>query len=1178
MRKRTVQAVKLCIVMVVGTANIFGTVQSQSLTFNLRNVELKEIFQLVEKNSDYRFLYRSDDISGIVVTRLNVTDATVDDVMRQCLTATSLTYEIDGDLVILKKAVAQAQQAPQGRTVSGRVMDADGKPIVGVAVMLQGTSTGITTDANGQFTINVGTGANPMLRFSFLGYEMQTIPVRGQNYVDVTMLASELEIEQVVVTGYQTLNERESASAVSKVKAEEIMVFSEPSIEGMLQGKLPGVMVSMTSDEPSATPKIRIRGNATINGNKAPVWVVDGIIIEDNVPFSASDINSEDAQYLIGSAIAGLNPQDIEDITVLKDASATAIYGVRAANGVIVVRTKRGGKGAPQVRYSGSMTINTRPDYRYYDRMNSQERVQLSMELMDAGLRYSKIPVGDSYEGFYQLMLDKKITDAEFANKINEIQARNTDWFKLLFQSEISHNHTVNVSGGGERSSYYFSGGYTSTKGAAKGSLSERYTALAKADFQLTSWLDLQVKLDFNSSNNEGFSQKAGINPFNYAYNVARTLPAYNDDGTYHMYDNGSGYLYNMIKEKNETGQEAKLDNFNAMFALKVKLLPGLYYQGTFSFSNSNTNEREWMTDRSNYVTQIRKYEYGAYDETAQQYESSRLPYGGILNMGTTRKTGYTVRNTLEYRRAFNSSHEITAMAGVEANSKKYKGNRMTGYGWNPLFGEVFMPVYTDLFLSEYVGEGKLLPNITNNVTQIASFFGTFAYTYKDRYVLNGNIRSDGSNKFGSDPKYRWLPTWSVAGKWIMSNEPFLKDVKLVNNIAIRGSYGLQGSIHDGATPNLITQYGERDGISGLDLHEIYRIPNPSLRWEKTASWNVAVDFSLWDHRVRGSFDVYGRRTKDLIQDKSVPTSTGVGTLAINSAKMENRGFEGFVNVEILRGREFEWRAGVNFSRNRNEVTLANMDIYTTKDIVNQMLAGNLAIEGDALGSLYSFVYKGLSPEYGYPYFTTAEGDLVHMGEIDLMELVNCGSIYPDLSGGFDMQFTYKRMFSLAFDFAFNLGDVRRLPAAYNNTSYAVNPLYNASTNLRDRWKKPGDEKHTDIPALYDRDLYGELNDKGLIAQRLSSIPSYIYPLDLYNRSDYRVAPGDFLKLRTVTLSYTMPHGVAEKLHVKGLNVRFQMSNVFILADKKWKGLDPESSTSNIPILPKYNISLDFTF
>lgn len=1177
-----IMRVFICI-FVLGLSTVSANTFSQvRLSIDVKDATLKEIFKEITKITGYEFVYSNNEVEQVGKVTMNAKDKDLQEVLAECLKGTQLWYMIEDQIVVISPKLAAAVEAKDNNksTVgSGRVVDENKHPLPGVTVLIKGTAVGVVTGVDGVFFITIpDTTANVELVFSFIGMKTKTLNFKDRPRKGEWVIVLEediMQMDEVVVTGYTTLSRRESASAVTTIKAKDILVSGVGSIDRMLQGRIPGMMVMNTSGEPSATPKIRIRGNATINGNKAPVWVVDGVILEQDVPFTASDINSEDAEYLIGNAIAGINPQDIETITVLKDASATAIYGVKAANGVIVVTTKKGGKGAPVITYNGDVSVVTRPSYSNYKRMNSQERMELSKEIVEAGYDYPRVPSGDSYEGALEELYSKKLTQEQFDNKIRIMQKRNTDWFKELFRAAVTHTHNVNVSGGGEKASYYFSASYNNEQGGAKGSVKERFNTLAKVWVDVNEFINFQAKIDFSTTNNEGYH--TSINPFTYAYQRSRTLLAYNEDGSYHMYDKGKGLYYNILKEMDKTGNEARMDDFNAMLALNVKLFKGLSYGGVFSMHNSNTKQRNWAEEESYYITNIRGYEYKQYESASEQYQKSQLPYGGILEQNDTRKVGYTIRNTLTYAETF-GRHEVNVMGGVEARANKYKGHAVTGYGWTPQFGEKFMPEYTENFVKNYVTTGLMNPRNTNNVTQMASFFGTASYVFANRYVLNGNIRSDGANKFGSNPKYRWLPTWSIAGKWIITGENFMRNIHWINNLSLRGSYGVQGNIHEDATPNLIVKVENRDGASGLEQYSIQRFPNPDLRWEKTKTWNVALDFMLLDGRVKGGFDIYRKYTSDLIMSKSVATSNGRYMLYLNAGKMRNAGFEGFVNLELIKSKDIDWRFGVNFGRNVNEITLANGDIYNNIDEIKMLLAGEIAVEGAPVGSMYSFRFAGLSPENGYALFYAKDGRKVHYGEPDMMELVNSGSIFPKLSGGFDTQFTYKRMFSLSLAFSYNIGNVQRLPQVYEDERAVFDPLSNVSSKLKHRWKKSGDEKYTSIPALYnDANSSDLITNPDLNASREGAL-SYWYPTTMYDQSDERVAKGDFLKLKMVALSYMMPEKYLRKLRLSGLTLRLQVTNLFTIADKKWEGLDPESPGANIPLLPTYSLGINVSF
>lgn len=1066
----------------------------------------------------------------------------------------------------------------------GVVVDDTDEPLPGVTIMVKGVdqSGGIgmaTTDIDGKFLIVAPKGKD-VLVFSYIGMKKKEVNVAGVKDVRVVMESDAYTLDEAVVTGYQTMSRRESASAISSVKVEDVYLAGALSVDQMLQGQVQGVAVMNSSGEPSATPKIRIRGTSTINGNKAPVWVVDGVILEQDVPITASELNSDDAEYLVGNAISGISPQDIESISVLKDASATAIYGVKAANGVIVLTTKKGRAGKPTVSYHGELVVTQKPSYKQYDRMNSAERMLLSKDIFEAGLKYNSansmnLNRTDSYEGLLNSLINREIDRHQFATEAMEMANRNTDWFDVLFRNSVTHNHNVNVTGGTEAAKYYFSAGYNSNEGTAKGSKSNRFTALAKVDVNFNKYVNFSAKIDYSTMTNDGYST---VNPFTYAYKTSRTLMPYNNDGSYHMYKLSNGKMYNVLNELDNTGRSVTNNDFNGLLNLNVNILPGLKYQGVFSYHNSTSSSRDWKTAQSNAVAMIRGYEYREFDENDTDYWESALPYGGVLTQGYVQKTGYTVRNALNYIASFAGLHDINVYGGAEIRSTKYKGTNVTGYGWVPEFGEQFNPIYTTNFTNNYAAAGRLLPTNTNSHSRVASFFGTASYTFDNRYVANFNIRSDGANKFGSNPKYRWLPTWSVAGKWILTNEKFLQDFAATGNmISVRGSYGVQGNIHDDATPNLILQVGTRDPLSNLDRYNIYRIPNPDLRWEKTKSWNVALDFSLFNGRLAGSFDVYNKRTEDLIMDKTVATSTGRSRLYINAGEMHNFGYEGNLSIGILRSQLFDWNFNLNFGHNDNKVKLANTDFYSTQEEINLMLNGNIPIQNEKLGMMYSFDYAGLSSEDGYPLFRGKDGNLYHDGDPRQFVLVKSGSINPDLSGGFDTQLTFKKRLSLSIGFTYNLGGVKRLPAIYGSSGSAMDPMSNVSTNWNNRWRNPGDEKFTDVPTLYNKQDADGFYRRGL--RIFNPEDQHIeFCTYFYDRSSARVASADFLRLRLIGLTYRVPGEWLRHIGVSSMLLRAQASNLHVWASKKWQGLDPETPESNIPLSPTYSFGLNISF
>lgn len=1063
--------------------------------------------------------------------------------------------------------------------VTGKVTDTQKAPLPGVSIRIEGTTQGTTTNTNGEYSLILVGGKTHTLKATFLGMIPHTLKVTvgkedTKRLPTIVLKEDDKALDEVVVTGYQIMKRRESASAIASVKAEDVVVPSAMNIDQMLQGKIPGVMVMSQSGEPSSTPTIRIRGNSTINGNKAPVWVVDGVIMSDAVPFTASDINSPDATYLIGNGISGLSPQDIESIDVLKDASATAIYGVKAANGVIVITTKKGKSSRPLVTYDGSFNINTRPTYNDFDMMNSQERIQLSKEIYDARLQYPRTPMSESFEGALQQLISKKISQEEFGQLVRKYETMNTNWFKELFRTTVSQNHSLSVNGGTDKVRYYTSVSYNNTPGIAKTSESERFTALSKVWVKINKIFDADAKITISHQDNDGYN---GVSPFTYAYNTSRAFSPYDDEGNYYYYRKykTTPVSYNVLNELNETGKSNVTNSLGGLFNLNAHIFKGLTYTGTVSYNWSDNRMKTWATDHSYSVANIRGYDYGYYKSSDSQYKTSVLPVGGTYSTDNTSRRSYMVRNTLSYVERFNQ-HDVNLFAGIEIRSDKYEGISTLSYGWDPTYGQSIAPIYTDRYLSR-VKSGSFNPTITEKITQVASYIGSASYTYGNRYVLNANIRSDGSNKFGSNPKYRWLPTWSVAGKWILSNEKFMQDVSFVNHASFRGSYGVQGNIYDDATPNLIVRMDGINSTTGLQEGSIYRLPNPDLRWEKTKSYNIGADFRLFSDRLTLTLDYYHKKTSDLITDMKVSPVSGRTYLYMNAGEAFNKGFEGSVSVDILRQKDIDWNFSFNFSHNTNEIVYAYDANLTDSEMYQNMLSGNVATVGQPLGTIYSFKFAGLDSENGYPLFYTTDGRKVYQGDYQLMELVPSGSIYPDVSGGFNTRFTFKKNLTVSLGFSYQWGGVKRLPSIYQDATSAFDPSSNVPRDFINRWKQPGDEAWTNMPALYDATITDEFPDEK-VAYYDEGRTVDVDMSTMYDYSDIRVAKSDFLKLSNVMVSYRLPSKWLKKINVSEFTIRLQASNLKTWAAKEWKGLDPETAYANMPIMPSYSLGASISF
>lgn len=1067
--------------------------------------------------------------------------------------------------------------------IKGTVLDGNKLPLPGARIEIVGTQIRTVSDLKGQYKFMLNGGHSYVMRVNYVGMQQYEIRLdidpkdTTKRLSDIIMTYKDSKLLEVVVTGYQVLSRRKSASAITSVRADRILQPDVMNIDQMLEGKVPGMTVMVESGEPGATPTIRIRGNSTINGNKAPVWVVDGVILSDPVPFSASDLNSPDAPYLIGNSISGISPQDISTIDVLKDASATAIYGVKAANGVIVITTKKGIAGKPKVSYDGGYTINSRPSYRMFNQMNSQERIQLSKELYEDRLQYPAVPPKLSYEGALSELFARKITQEQFEALVRRYEIMNTDWFRELFRSAFLQNHNLSVSGGSDRVKYYTSVSYNNSPGIALHSSSQRYTGLAKLAIDLTKTLSAEVKLNVSSQNREGYSQMAGLNPFRYAFKTSRAIPLREDDGQLHFYRRASiPVSFNILNELRQTNKVSKTDAMDAMLNLNWKILPSLTYIGTFSYGKSNHKDFDRTTDHSHYVSKIRGYDYDLYTKDDEQYKNSPIPFGGIYSTTQMTSRYYTLRNTLDYKRRVNMLYDLNLFVGMEVRSETYEGLETYNYGWDPNYGQTFAPVHTNRYQSA-VASGVFLPRITERMTQVASFFGSASYTYLNRYILNANIRSDGSNKFGTNPKYRWLPTWSVAGKWFISQESFAKKISWIDHLSIRGSYGTQGNIHPEATPHLIVKMGNVDAISGIRTGKIDRLPNPDLRWEKTQSYNLGMDMTLFDSRMGVTLDVYRKNTTDLVTYLNVSPVTGRTQIRMNAGRLYNKGFEGSVRVEPIRSKNWSWDVSFNFSNNINEIKYAVEAVLNERETAKEMLTGNVAVKGYPLGTIFSFKYKGLTKDMGLPQFESKDGRYVLDGNVEAMALAPSGSIYPSLAGGIDTRLTFRKNLTLSIGLNYQLGAVKRLPMLYSNAALrAFNPEENAPRDFISRWREPGDENQTNIPSLIHMQHFNipsELKALGGNDVDLSITRNFFY-----DRSDIRVAKSDYLRLRQVTLSYRIPEALLKAYHITSATVRIQANNLWTWAAKEWNGMDPGTAYANMPIMPGYSLGLNLNF
>lgn len=1083
-------------------------------------------------------------------------------------------------------------QAAMGE-ISGVVYDEESNPLTGVAVRQVGGKAIAVTDIDGRFAIR-SDNVKMKLKLSYIGMKDVEVNVSNGKPVKVIMVPDYMEFNEVVVTGYQVIDKRASTSAITSLKAEDILRPDAISIDQMLEGQVPDLMFMSNSGEAAAAPKIRIRGTSSIIGNREPLWVVDGIVVQDPVQISSEELNDPDYVNRIGNAIAGLNPQDIERLDILKDASATALYGTKAANGVIVITTKRGREGKPQIRYNNNFTWKRRPRYsdRSVDVMNSKDRIQLSRELFEDHYEYNPNVSKVAFEDLIYKLYRGEITKAQFDEDLRYYETVNTDWFDLLTHDSFSQSHTVSISGGGERAIYYGSLGFTDNDDVIKNTNNRRYNAMVNLDINFAKWLtaSVSVKGNINSRDN------SQVNGVQYAYKTSRAIPAFmrDDPSQYYYYKklgrkHNEGHNYNILNEFNNLTNSQEQNSTTLDLNLRFRPNNWLSANAIFSYTTSNTT-RESLTGVKSYeAAELRWSEYG---EPADP-DMSLMPQGAQLAHNETRQKSWTARMQLDMNKYLNDeTHNIAASIGVEANQTLYKGFNKVERGYYPDRGMTFVSgIDLDKYPLYKAWLSKNIPTMTDEKTNMISGYISVSYNYDRLVFLNANARIDGSNNFGDRANDKLLPIWSVSASFDVARLNAIRRLTWIDQFTVKGSFGYQGNMLNTETPVMIIKKGPFSDFYNKYTATIERNPNPNLRWEKTTSYNIGVDLSFLNRRVQLEGDMYWKRTKDAFMSKSISTVNGYHQYIVNGGDIDNYGYSMAVTVRPLQSRDWQWSVSTVFSRSINKIkTNPAGEQYELNDFLN----GTAIVKGEAIGTFYSYKFLGLSHEDGGPMFDDwfdHYEDLKGLSKYDTYTAVlkATGSREPIMSGSLSTQLRWKSL-RLSANFNYSIGAKTRLFGMYGagttSSVYAkageIKPENNLSRDYLDRWRKPGDELHTNIPAIigeasssyfrYNKHYSNSLSKEGIQPIADSS-------WDMYDYSDIRVVPADYLSLSSLRLSYELPDRILSPWGCSRLEVSASGNNLFTICDPKLKGQTPtQGGFSEIQLSNRPSFSLGFNF
>ncbi len=1025
----------------------------------------------------------------------------------------------------------------QTQKVTGVVIsEEDGQPVVGASVLAKGTTVGVITDVDGKFTLSGIPSSAKTLQISYIG--MQTAEVAIAPNIRVILKTDSKALDEVVVVAYGTQSARTVTASVSTVRADALKDVPSVSFDQMLQGRASGVSITTPSAGVGQAPIVRVRGVNSITSGTSPLYVVDGVPIE-----------SGNLSYLANAnALADINPADIVSMDVLKDAAAAALYGSRAANGVILITTKQGQSGKVKVSYDGFVGFSNATDF--YEMMNAQEYVDFKNLAVKNRYGTDELSLTTGYVSPYGNKAFNMMKDAN-GNYVD------TDWKDAAFQNGLSQSHSVAVSGGSDKVRYYLSGNYTTQEGIVKGDKYDRLGVKANINVQATDWLKVGMNTNVTTGTTSyvdaarrgsnfavgGFPRLALIN--------APNLPMYNEDGTPYYLAQGLGYGGNTVFSTFSnpaailslgSGLSSDVTRFIGVFYAEATPLKGLSLKTQYGVDYARIEEQRFWSP----------------------LHGDGVNSKGLANAYNTKNNRWTWTNTATYNFSLGQNN-FNLLAGTEASERN--NSRWTAQR-KDLQDDKFV-VFQGPFGSATAGG-----SLSNNT--MVSYFGRINYDYASKYIVSLNYRRDGYSALSE--KNRWGNFGGVSAAWRVSEEGFFKPLRnVVDDLKIKGSYGVVGNtdIYDYASKSFYSSYNY--GINGT--YGLAQIADPNLKWESSEKYSIGFNARLLD-RISVDFDYYYTKSSDLILDVPQSPSKGIpgNIITTNAGKMKNSGIELTVSADVIRNSQFTWETSFNITTNKNKV-------ISLADGVENILKGdnggleitNITVPGKSIGRLYLYPTAGVDPKSGRRVFITPEGDRTllmfekggwfyedgteYAGEF---EPVDCGNTLPTWYGGWTNNFKYKG-FDLSLFFQFSGGN-----KIYNGTKASVSDM-RYWNNSKDVYKKYWTPERTH--AEYPMPIYGDNYSNG------SALPIS----DLVER-------GDYLRLKNVSLGYTFnTKNWSKAVGISALRLYVQAQNLFVITG--YSGMDPETLTNvesatlsggtdknTLPQARTYTIGVNLTF
>lgn len=1098
--------------------------------------------------------------------------------------------------IFLLFCTLQFTAAAQSMRFSGRVTDTDGAPVIGAGlVCIEKNAAGTTTDLDGNFSITLPAGAKTV-KFSSVGMKelvYQLISGRTEN-VRIIMEWENTELDQVVVTGYAQTSVKRITGSVAVLSSEKFEAKAISSVDALMQGEVAGVSIKSLSGQPGTQAKITIRGSNNITGSSAPLWVVDGVPLQSESPaLSSEQLATGGFDNIFVNGIGNINPNDIESITILKDAAAAAIYGSRAANGVIVVTTKKGEAGKMRISYNNTFSWSFKPE-RSLNLMNSSEKLSWEDELWNefSAAKYAAsltdntviYPVvgivGQIRAGlgdFASMKGDKAAQD----KYIESLRNVDTNWYNLLFRNSFSQGHHLSLSGGSGKSTYYVALGLNDEDGMLIHNDYRRYNVNAKMTLTPTDWARIDVGME--AARQESKMPYSTVDPFHYAFFSNPYERAYNADGSYAAdntwftlgYYNGRGAEqvmpkngFNIIRELDSN--YSKTANTNGTFRAQTdfRIIEPLHFVGLVSYSYSNNS-----TDKV-----IDKYSYSAFRDRLGSDDRSQTNLYGNISQNRTNRNSYVARGHFSFNKTFAETHTVNLLAGAELRGSGSNTIFTKRYNYDPKTGTTSLPQISGP-QDEWLSEVEKLNGEYFSKTRYASFYASADYYLGKSIVLNASFRTDGSSNFGSNKQFN--PTWSAGAAWHIGEEAWMKKaLPALSHATLRAAYGFTGDVNTSTSHLLVIQYLQQQyryfGDETFNLGTIPSAPNPDLGWEKTQDAKAGLDFGLWKDRLTLNTEYYYRLSTDVVTSSPVQSTTGFTHVYFNAADIMNSGIELTLNGKIIRTKDWGLSAAVNFAYNYNKVLKYNpvsKSGITSKDRY---------VEGYPTGAIFSGKYAGIASDTGLYQFELRP-DATISTATDLNKPDNyryfLGTTIAPYTGGFNLSASWRQLrlsISGVYSFGCKTYENFRYPASYSNASHSgvstetvqsqFSDLYGNHLNVEKDRTNRWTATHT-TGVKYPR-IYDYFDGKYNFASYNPMDSSIIDAVYLKNNS--------YLRIKSIILTYSLPGAAVKKMRMRGLSFNVSLNNFFTFT--KYDGMDPEIPGATYPTTRSVSAGMNIEF